>query len=58
LKSRAYNNDIENNRIFDNTGNASYSIDLPEGNAGTIRNNIIQQGPNSDNSIISYGEER
>src|SRR5262249_26993619 len=58
LKSRAYNNDIENNRIFDNSGNASYSIDLPEGYSGLIRNNIIQQGPNSDNTIIiSYGEE-
>ncbi len=31
IKSRAEVNTIENNRIFDNNGTASYSIDLPNG---------------------------
>ncbi len=58
LKSRAQTNLIENNRIFDNDGSASYSIDLPNGGNGTIRNNIIQQGPNSQNSVImTFAEE-
>jgi Ca2+-binding RTX toxin-like protein len=58
LKSRALNNIIVNDRIFDNNSTASYSIDLPNGGAATIENDIIQQGPHSQNSIIiSYGEE-
>ena len=36
----------------------SYTIDLPNGGVGVIRDNVIQQGPNSDNPfIIAYGEE-
>jgi hypothetical protein len=58
LKSRALNSDIENNRIYDYNSTASYSIDLPNGGNAIIRNNIIQQGPNSDNpSIIAYSAE-
>jgi len=58
VKSRAYVDVIENNRIFDNASNASYSIDLPNGGAATIQHNIIQQGPNSPNgNIITYAEE-
>ena len=58
VKSRAANNTITGNRIFDNNGSASYSIDLPNGGDATIANNVIQQGPNTQNpAIIAYGEE-
>jgi len=58
VKSRAQNNVITNNRIFDNAGSASYSIDLPNGGNATIQNNTIQQGANSQNpAILAYGEE-
>jgi hypothetical protein len=58
IKSRALNTVIENSRIFDNNGTASYSIDLPNGGNATITGNTIEQGPNSQNPyIIAYGEE-
>jgi len=58
IKSRANNNTITGNRIFDNTGTASYSVDLPNGGNANISNNEIEQGVNSDNHyIIAYGEE-
>ena len=58
IKSRALSTTITNSRIFDGTGTASYSIDLPNGGVAVIKNNFIQQGVNSDNPIIiDYGEE-
>jgi hypothetical protein len=58
VKSRAANNVITGNRIFDNNGSASYSIDLPNAGNATVANNVIQQGPNTQNpAIIAYGEE-
>jgi hypothetical protein len=58
VKSRAQNNFITNNRIFDNSGSSSYSIDLPNAGNAQITNNKIQQGPNGENPfIIAYGEE-
>jgi hypothetical protein len=58
IKSRAANNTITGNRIFDNNGNASYSIDLPNGGNATIQNNVIEQGANTQNPfIIAYDEE-
>jgi hypothetical protein len=40
------------------SGNSSYAIDLPEGGEAYIIGNLIQQGPETDNSrIISYGAE-
>ena len=58
VKSRAENNIITNNRIFDNNSTASYSIDLPNGGNATITGNILEQGPNTHNpAIIAYGEE-
>lgn len=58
IKSRAQSTTITNSRIYDGTGTGSYSIDLPNGGVGVIKNNVIQQGPNSDNSgIIHYGGE-
>ena len=58
IKSRAQSTTITNSRIYDGSGAGSYSIDLPNGGVGVIRNNVIQQGPNSDNpGIIHYGGE-
>ncbi len=58
IKSRAANTIITNSRIFDNLGTASYSIDLPNGGDATIQDNVIEQGPNTQNpNIIAYGEE-
>ena len=58
LKSRAQNNTITDNRIFDNNSTSSYSIDLPNAGDADIERNIIQQGPNGENdNIIAYGEE-
>jgi hypothetical protein len=58
IKSRAENNTITNDRIFDDAGTSSYSIDLPNGGNATITGNIIEQGVNSENpNIIAYGEE-
>ena len=57
IKSRAFVNVITNNRIVDGpTATASYSIDLPNGGNNTVSNNIIEQGPKSQNaSIIHLG---
>jgi hypothetical protein len=58
IKSRADNNVIENSRVYDFNSTAGYTIDLPEGGNALIKNNVIEQGPNSPNyTIISYGEE-
>lgn len=59
IKSRTQQTTITNSRIFDNqTGTASYSIDLPNGGRGVIRDNVIEQGPRSENpTVIAYGEE-
>jgi Ca2+-binding RTX toxin-like protein len=58
IKSRAATTTIENNRIFDNSGTASYSIDLPNGGVAVVSHNVIQQGINSQNSrIVAYGAE-
>lgn len=58
LKSRAQENYILYNRITDETGTASYEIDLPNGGRSVIMGNLIQQSATTDNStIISYGAE-
>jgi hypothetical protein len=58
IKSRAANNTIENNRIFDNSGSASYSIDLPNAGNATISGNVIEQGQFTQNpAIFAWGEE-
>lgn len=59
IKSRAQNNYILYNRISDETtGTASRNIDLPNGGLAVIIGNLIEQGPNSDNSnMIGYGLE-
>ena len=58
VKSRAENNTITNNRILDNSGTSSYSIDLPNGGNAVITGNVIEQGANGQNHTINaYGEE-
>ena len=58
VKSRAASNNITGNRIFDNNGSASYSIDLPNGGNATISGNQIEQGAFTQNPfIVAYGEE-
>ena len=58
VKSRAENNTITNNRILDNSGTSSYSIDLPNGGNAVITGNTIEQGVNNQNHTINaYGEE-
>ena len=58
LKSRAVENHILYNRIMNEEGTGSYSIDLPNGGLAYIVGNLIQQGPNTDNStMINYGSE-
>lgn len=58
IKSRAAETTITNTRVYDNDSSASYSIDLPNGGHAVLTNNIIQQGPNSQNTnIISFGVE-
>lgn len=59
IKSRANNTTIQNSWIQDGpNGTASYSIDLPNGGIAVIQNNVIEQGPDSQNPvIIAFGEE-
>ncbi len=49
IKSRARRTTIEDNEIGSLLGQDSRAIDLPNGGEITIRNNIIQKGPNSLN---------
>lgn len=59
IKSRARENTIVNNRIYDQAdGTGSYSIDLPNGGIGVIRGNVIEQGSLGQNpAIIHFGGE-
>lgn len=58
VKSRALNTTITGSRIQNNSGNASYEIDLPQGGSALIQGNLIQQGAGSSNPvIIAFGEE-
>jgi len=50
IKSRAANNTITGNRIFDLNSNTSYSIDLPNAGNATISGNVIQQGTHAGNN--------
>ena len=58
LKTRASYNRIMYNRISEENGNGSYTIDIPNGGETIVMGNLIEQGPNSQNStIIEYGAE-
>lgn len=56
IESRAFENVVEDSRIYDNSSNATYSIDLPIGGNISLMRSIIEQGSNSSSStIISWG---
>jgi len=59
LKTRAAENYILYNRLMDeDTGSSSYNIDVPNGGLTFVIGNLIQQGPNTDNSsMLNYGTE-
>ena len=59
LKSRAQRNDVMYNRLTDEIGgSASYELEFPGGGLAYVIGNIIEQGPQTQNSkIISYGAE-
>jgi len=59
LKSRAEANYLLYNRITDEAdGTASYAVDVPNGGLTYVIGNLLQQGPNTDNSaMLAYGLE-
>ena len=59
IKSRAEKNYILYSRIMDEeSGNASYQIDLPNGGLSFLVGNSVHQGTNAENStMISYAAE-
>lgn len=58
VKSRAKVNYILYNRLSDETGRASYEIDLPSGGISYVIGNIIQQSATTENGhMISFGVE-
>lgn len=59
VKSRAKRTDILYNRLADEAdGRSSYVLDIPNAGRAYVIGNVIQQGPNADNStVIAYGEE-
>ena len=59
LKSRARVNVIEYNRFSNEAdGNASREIDLPNGGQAYLIGNVIQQGPQGENSnLVGFGME-
>ncbi|MGH7042346.1 MAG: hypothetical protein ACREFY_09455 [Acetobacteraceae bacterium] len=58
IKSRAYVNVITNNRIQDQAGPASYSIDLANGGADIVSGNVIEKGSNAQNRYaVHFGGE-
>ncbi len=59
LKTRARENFILYNRLMDESdGTSSYAIDVPDGGLTYVIGNLIQQGPNTDNSdIVEYAAE-
>lgn len=59
IKTRSRTNYILYNRIMDESdGTGSYEIDMPEGGRSYVIGNVIEQGPNTDNSaIIAYAAE-
>lgn len=55
LKSRAHQSIIENNRLVDGSGGtSSYSIDLPNGGAATIRGNEMIQADTGQNPVMVF----
>jgi hypothetical protein len=56
IQSRAENNEIVDNRIFDNNSTASYDISLPNGGDDVVSRNVIEKGLHSQNhtTIIAF----
>lgn len=58
IKSRADVTIIAGTRIQDQGGDASYSVDLPNGGIGLISNSVIEKGSNAPNwFLVHYGGE-
>jgi len=59
VKSRARETFLLYNRIMDEqTGTASYEVDLPNGGRAYLIGNLIQKGPQADNTtLVAYGKE-
>jgi len=58
VKSRAAENYILYNRITGEKGTSSYEIDMPNGGIAYVIGNLIEQGPQTDNSgMVTYGLE-
>ncbi|HEY7337569.1 MAG TPA: right-handed parallel beta-helix repeat-containing protein [Bryobacteraceae bacterium] len=58
VKSRAATNYILYNRLTDETGSASFELDIPNGGLSYVVGNIIQQSPTTQNSnMAAYLEE-
>ena len=52
VKSRAAENHILYNRLTTQNGTTSYEIDLPNGGLSYVIGNVVQQGPNGQNSNV------
>jgi hypothetical protein len=60
VKSRAHTTYVLYNRLMDeDDGSGSYLVDLPEGGLSYVIGNLIEQGPNAENTgtLISYKRE-
>ncbi len=60
VKSRALKNVLLYNRISDESdGTASYGVNLPNGGDCYLIGNVIEKGPNSENSsaVVTFGED-
>jgi len=58
VKSRAKSNIILYNRLTDESGRASYLIDLPEGGRGLIMGNLLHKSASAENeTAISFAAE-
>ena len=55
LSVKAFNTDIENNRIGDSNGaGSSFEIDLGAGGAALIKNNLLLKGANAANGVLVH----
>ncbi len=58
FKSRALSSKILYNRIQGEMGHDSYAINLPDGGLAIIVGDLVEKGPNGDNSVfVRYAEE-
>lgn len=60
IKSRAARTELIGNTIEDGPdGTSSYLVDIPDGGALIMRDNVLEKGPKSENSVaaVTLGEE-